>query len=46
MLLRLVGSLVLCALTAISAVSALPTIEAVGSKFFTSDGKQFFIKGT
>ncbi|KAI4188613.1 MAG: hypothetical protein LQ346_005276 [Caloplaca aetnensis] len=25
--------------------AALPTISAVGSKFFTSDGNQFFIKG-
>lgn len=24
---------------------AIPTIEAVGNKFFTSDGKQFFIRG-
>ncbi|ETI25595.1 hypothetical protein G647_02369 [Cladophialophora carrionii CBS 160.54] len=26
-------------------VNAIPTISAVGSKFFTSDGKQFFVKG-
>lgn len=25
--------------------SAIATIESVGSKFFTSDGDQFFIKG-
>lgn len=25
--------------------AALPTIEAVGNKFFTKDGKQFFMKG-
>jgi len=31
---------------AISAVHAIPTISAVGSKFFDSDGKQFYIKGT
>lgn len=24
---------------------ALPTIEAVGNKFFTSNGDQFFLKG-
>jgi 1,3-beta-glucanosyltransferase GAS1 len=24
---------------------AVPTIEALGNKFFTSDGSQFFIKG-
>jgi hypothetical protein len=26
-------------------VSAIPTIEVKGSKFFTSDGDQFFVKG-
>ena len=26
--------------------AATPTISAVGSKFFTSDGNQFYIKGT
>lgn len=26
-------------------VSAISTISAVGSKFFTSDGNQFYIKG-
>ncbi|EXJ82898.1 hypothetical protein A1O3_06714 [Capronia epimyces CBS 606.96] len=26
-------------------VNSIPTISAVGSKFFTSDGNQFFIKG-
>lgn len=25
--------------------AALPTIEAVGNKFFTKDGNQFFMKG-
>jgi hypothetical protein len=25
---------------------AIPTIEALGNKFFTSEGAQFFIKGT
>lgn len=25
--------------------TAIPTISAIGSKFFTSDGNQFFIKG-
>lgn len=28
------------------ATHAIPTIEALGNKFFTSDGKQFFLKGT
>ena len=34
--------------TALSVVThsiALPTIEIKGSKFFTSDGDQFYIKG-
>ena len=26
-------------------IQALPTISVVGSKFFTSDGDQFFVKG-
>lgn len=30
---------------AVTAVNALPTITAVGNKFFTSDGNQFYIKG-
>ena len=38
-----------CLLLALSAlfssVTAIPTISAVGSKFFTSDGNQIFIKG-
>jgi hypothetical protein len=28
-----------------STVSAVPSITALGSKFFTSEGNQFFIKG-
>lgn len=33
-------------LTAIfSTVHAIPTVSVVGSKFFTSDGQQFYIKG-
>ena len=28
------------------AVNAVPTIEAVGNKFFYSTGQQYFIKGT
>ena len=26
-------------------IAAIPTISAIGSKFFTSDGNQFYIKG-
>lgn len=33
------------ALCSAAATYALPTIESVGGKFFTSDGDQFFIKG-
>jgi hypothetical protein len=29
----------------VSNVLAIPTVSAVGSKFFTSDGNQFYIKG-
>lgn len=32
-------------LLAVFSVSAIPTIEIKGSKFFTSDGNQFFMKG-
>jgi hypothetical protein len=31
--------------SAINTVNALPTISAVGSKFFDSNGSQFFMKG-
>lgn len=30
---------------AVDTVKAIPTISAVGSKFFTSNGNQFYIKG-
>ena len=46
MLLRSLAPLVVGAILALPPVFAIPTIEAVGSKFFTSDGKQFFLKGT
>ena len=37
----------LAALAAVGGIveAALPTIEAVGNKFFTKDGKPFFMKG-
>lgn len=38
-------SLLLGALAGLSAVNAIPTIEVKGSKFFTSDGDQFYVKG-
>ncbi|KAI8634450.1 Glucanosyltransferase-domain-containing protein [Xylariaceae sp. FL1651] len=36
---------ILAALCGAAATYAIPTIEAVGNKFFTSDGHQFFIRG-
>lgn len=36
---------IFCLLGLVSNVLAIPKISAVGSKFFTSDGKQFYIKG-
>lgn len=36
---------ILTALCGATATYAIPTIEAYGNKFFTSDGDQFFIKG-
>lgn len=38
-------SILLCALTGLAAVNAIPTIEVKGSKLFTSEGNQFFVKG-
>ncbi|CAJ2511652.1 Uu.00g072770.m01.CDS01 [Anthostomella pinea] len=35
----------IAALCGAATTFAIPTIEAVGNKFFTSDGDQFFIKG-
>jgi Glucanosyltransferase len=39
-------ALAFCLVALASNVLAIPTISAVGSKFFTSDGKQFYIKGS
>lgn len=38
-------SVLTCALAALATVNAIPTISAKGSKFFTSDGNQFYVKG-
>jgi hypothetical protein len=38
-------SVLTCALAGLTAVHAIPTISAKGSKFFTSDGNQFYVKG-
>lgn len=39
-------SIAACALAGVVAVDAIATISAKGSKFFTSDGAQFYVKGT
>ncbi|KAF2186204.1 glycoside hydrolase family 72 protein [Zopfia rhizophila CBS 207.26] len=39
------AALLSCALGGIAAVNAIPTISVKGSKFFTSEGSQFFTKG-
>lgn len=44
-MLRMLLMLSVCLAFGGSLVAAVPTISAVGSKFFTSDGDQFFIKG-
>ena len=33
------------ALAGLASAASLPQISAVGSKFFTADGDQFYIKG-
>lgn len=38
-------SAALAAIVGVTAVRAIPTISAKGSKFFTSDGNQFYVKG-
>jgi hypothetical protein len=38
-------NLLLLLLAFVSPLLAIPTIQAKGSKFFTSDGSQFYIKG-
>jgi hypothetical protein len=38
-------SVAACALVGAVAVDAIATISAKGSKFFTSDGNQFYVKG-
>ncbi|KAH8723484.1 Glucanosyltransferase-domain-containing protein [Phaeosphaeriaceae sp. PMI808] len=35
----------LAAIAGLTAVNAIPTISAKGSKFFTSEGNQFYVKG-
>lgn len=40
------GLLAVVAATVLTLVQAIPTISVTGSKFFTSEGKQFFVKGT
>lgn len=42
---KVLATAALIAGLAINAVNAIPTIEAVGAKFFYSNGTQYFIKG-
>jgi 1,3-beta-glucanosyltransferase GAS1 len=41
-----VTGLLVAALGLVNAVSAISTLSVVGSKFFTEEGDQFYIKGT
>lgn len=42
---RISTTLALSAIACATGVNGIPTISAKGSKFFTSDGNQFFVKG-
>jgi hypothetical protein len=42
----MLATLALALTAAVAGVNAIPTISAKGSKFFTSDGDQFYVKGT
>ncbi|KAL5118798.1 hypothetical protein ACEQ8H_003301 [Pleosporales sp. CAS-2024a] len=42
---KILATLATAAIAGLSGVDAIPTISAKGTKFFTSDGKQFFVKG-
>jgi len=42
---RALTAVVLCTALAVETVTAISKISAVGSKFFTDDGNQFYIKG-
>lgn len=39
------GLLAVVTATVLTLVQAIPTISVTGAKFFTSEGKQFFVKG-
>jgi hypothetical protein len=41
----MLATLALALTAAVAGVNAIPTISAKGSKFFTSDGDQFYVKG-
>jgi hypothetical protein len=41
----MLATLALALTAAAAGVNAIPTISAKGSKFFTSDGNQFYVKG-
>jgi len=44
-MLSLPSMLVLLMAAVLPVVNAIPTISAVGRKFFTSEGNQFYVKG-
>ncbi|KAF2278890.1 uncharacterized protein EI97DRAFT_456323 [Westerdykella ornata] len=41
----MLSTLLACALAGLASVTAIPTISVKGTKFFTSDGEQFFVRG-
>lgn len=45
MLSHVFTSIVIIGALAVSEVKAIPKISVTGSKFFTEDGDQFFVKG-
>jgi hypothetical protein len=44
-MIQILATLGLAALALTAGVNGIPTIEAKGSKLFTSDGNQFYVKG-
>jgi hypothetical protein len=42
---RFLTGLALSAIAGLTGVNAIPTISVKGSKFFTSEGNQFYVKG-
>lgn len=42
---RHLSTLALAAIACVTGVNGIPTISTKGSKLFTSDGNQFYVKG-